>query len=106
MGFPSVTERAGNNFEGFEDFCMKNGSSQGQNLDLTVLCVMYSLGGRGPPRARNLSSPCWWGAAGGRTVVREVFILKVLSLKFTNLEGGAVYHKLSTARLECWPKSF
>ena len=28
-----------------EDFCLENGSSQGQNLDRTVLCVPNSLDG-------------------------------------------------------------
>ena len=31
------------NFEGFTDICLENGSSQGQNLALTVVCVPSSL---------------------------------------------------------------
>jgi len=35
---PAV-ERGGNNLTGFKDVHLKNDSSQGQNLTLTVLCV-------------------------------------------------------------------
>ena len=44
----AATERTCNNFKGFKDFHLKNGSSQGQNLALTALLVPKSLelGGR------------------------------------------------------------
>jgi len=36
---PARAEREVNILSGFEDFCVKNGSSRGQHLALTVLCV-------------------------------------------------------------------
>ena len=36
-------ERQGDSFKGCEDFCLKNGSSQGNNLALTVLFVPNSF---------------------------------------------------------------
>jgi hypothetical protein len=36
-------EQDGNNVKGFENFCLMNGSNQGQDLALTVLYVPYSL---------------------------------------------------------------
>ena len=38
-----AVEREGNNVQGFNDLCLKNGASQGQNLALTVLCVPNCL---------------------------------------------------------------
>ena len=38
-----ATDREGNNFNGFKDFRTENGSSEGQNLAVTVLCVQNSL---------------------------------------------------------------
>jgi len=42
---PAAAERGGHNCNGFEDFHLKKGSSEGQNLALAVLCVPYSLDG-------------------------------------------------------------
>ena len=39
----SATERGGNNLTGFKDFHLENGSSQGQNLALSAVCVPGSL---------------------------------------------------------------
>ena len=39
----AATERDGNNSKGFQDFRLKNGSSLGQNLALTVSCVPNAL---------------------------------------------------------------
>jgi len=35
----AATERNGNNLKGMKDFYLKNGSRQGQNLVLAILCV-------------------------------------------------------------------
>ena len=44
----AATERNGNNLKGSKDTCLKNGSSQGQNLALTALYVPSSFdSGRG-----------------------------------------------------------
>ena len=40
---PAAAEREGNNLNGFQLFCLENGSSQGHNLALTVLCVTGSI---------------------------------------------------------------
>jgi len=45
--FRTAAEREGNNLKGFKDFCLKNGSSQDQNLALTLLFVPNSLDGDG-----------------------------------------------------------
>ena len=39
----TVVEREGDNFKGSKDIFLKNGSSQGQNLTLTVLFVTLSV---------------------------------------------------------------
>ena len=39
LGHRQSVQRKGNNVNGFTDVCLKIGSSQGQNLVLTVLCV-------------------------------------------------------------------
>ena len=39
----TAAEREGDTFEGFKDLCQKEGSSQGQNLAETVICVAHSL---------------------------------------------------------------
>jgi len=39
----TTPEREGNSSKGVENFGLKNGSFQGQNLALTVLFVPYSL---------------------------------------------------------------
>jgi hypothetical protein len=39
QGFDLTHDRIGNTIQRFEDFYLKNGSSQGQNLALTVLYV-------------------------------------------------------------------
>ena len=39
----TAAEREENNLKQFKDFCLKNGSSQGQNLTLTVLFIPNSL---------------------------------------------------------------
>ena len=40
---PSAAHRKGNNLQPFKDFNQKDGSSQGQNLALTVVLVPSSL---------------------------------------------------------------
>ena len=42
-GTVAAGKREGNSLKGFEDFPLENGSSQGQNLALTVLSVPNSL---------------------------------------------------------------
>ena len=39
----SAAERGGNNYKGFKDFHLRNGSSQGQNIALAVLIVPNSI---------------------------------------------------------------
>ena len=39
----TTSEQDGNELKGFEDFCLKNGSSRSQNLALTVSFVPNSL---------------------------------------------------------------
>jgi hypothetical protein len=43
MPMSPALEQRGNNPNAFDDFCTKHGSSQGQNLAVTVLCVSNSL---------------------------------------------------------------
>ena len=38
-GSPSTADRQGNSLKAYEAFCLENGSSQGQNLVVTVLSV-------------------------------------------------------------------
>jgi len=53
---PTASDRRGNTFKGFKDVRAINGSSQGQNLALTVLYVPSSLDS-GPARDRALTPP-------------------------------------------------
>jgi len=50
----AALEREQNNLKGFKDFHLKNGSSQGQNLALPVLCVPNSLDSHQPPEVNYL----------------------------------------------------
>ena len=55
-----AAERGGHNLRGSQDVCLKNGSSQGQNLALTVVYVPSSLAScalraRGESRVKSLS---------------------------------------------------
>ena len=65
MGIPvSVPHRhlASNNLNDFKVVCSENGSSQGQNLALNLLCVPYSLAPLFPETCEQLSSNqfCAW----------------------------------------------
>jgi len=51
-----AAEREWNHLKGFQDFCLKNGSSQGQNLALAAICVPNSLD-TGHSRRREPTSP-------------------------------------------------
>jgi len=70
----------GNNIHGFEDFCLKNGSSQGQNMVLTISYVPNSIGGTrlsAPPRffdavACATRCPTWEGLTVTRAVQKAV----------------------------------
>ena len=59
----SAAEQEENNMTGFKDFGLQNGSSQGQNRALTVLCVPNSL------ESGWVSNqyPFWWQGHGTRT---------------------------------------
>ena len=71
----ALAERQGKNFQRFKDFCLTHGSSQGQNLVLTVSCVLnsleiniLSLSNSVPKVARMVVGRTWTHMVVGRTL--------------------------------------